>query len=303
MRVRWVLASLFAVSCGNAASSPDGASPPPPKASEYCEATVEFFCDFYLRCGRIVAATKDECRATFLETCNARYETRYVDLETAGLLTLSASGLDACRSHLETVTCEKQANDLAGPCSTMWVGTQPEGGACGLDVESFTCAPGTSCVVTLDLCGTCKKVLPEGSACGEGDGTCGPDASCVDGKCVARALPSEACSASKPCTVGASCSGGTCVTPAVVGEGQACDASHRCPYRSACIGKVCVRAALLGEDCTGRTCASGRCVTEGTAKVCEPLLEPGSPCKTALECRSASCVKGTCESLPDACFP
>ncbi len=275
---------------------------PAPRASGYCEATADFFCAFYLRCGRIVAATADECRATFLETCNARYEPRYVDLEAAGLLSLSSAGVDACGAHLATVACERQISDLMGPCGGMWVGTQPAGAACGLDVESFACAPGTTCVVGLDLCGKCQPAAAVGGACG-GGGSCGDALACVSATCVARRQVGEACSASEPCVLGASCTGAVCVAPAIVGEGAACDASRRCAYRSACIGGVCVRAALLGEDCAGRTCASGRCVAEGVAKICRPLLDPGAACTSPLDCRSASCVSGACRALPDACFP
>jgi hypothetical protein len=273
-----------------------------PRAADYCEATVDFFCDYYVRCGRMIAATVEECRATFLETCNARYEPRYVDLEDAGLLTLSGAGIEACRAHLATVACAEQLTDLMGPCRSMWVGTQAPGAPCGMDVESFTCAPGAVCVVGMDLCGTCEVAAAEGGACGEG-ATCGDELACVEGHCVARAEVGAPCSDAAPCVVGAGCTGGVCVGPVVVGEGDACDVDHRCPYRSACIGKTCVRAALLGEDCAGRTCASGRCVAANGAQTCEPLLEDGAACESPLDCRSASCVAGACHALPDACIP
>ena len=300
------------LACGANPPAPDAGTPDasggPPKLSgpqpavDYCESTADFFCDFYLRCGRIVAASVTECRATFLETCNNRYESRYVDLEDAGLLRLFGEGMEACKAHLATVACERQGSELAGPCAQMWVGTQPEGAPCGLDVESFTCAPGTACVLGLNLCGTCRHLLAVGDRCGDG-GTCGSEAACVDGTCVERRQLSESCSATEPCVVGASCSAGTCTGPAIVAEGEACDAAHRCPYRSSCINGRCVRSALLGEDCAGRACASGRCANTGTSELCVPLIETGNTCSAALECRSASCVGGVCRRLPDACFP
>lgn len=282
-------------------AGPEDAGPPPLTAAGYCEATAELFCDYYLRCGRIVAASPEECRATFLETCNQRYEPRYVDLEDAGLLHLSREGVAACAAHLASVPCAQQLGDLMGPCGAMWVGTQPVGGACGLDVESLTCAPGATCVLGVTLCGACRPAATEGGACGDG-GSCAAGLACVQGRCVARRLPGEACSAEQPCVVGARCEGGFCYGPLVVGEGEVCDATHRCRYRSTCIAERCVRSALLGEDCAGRACASGRCVTEGAAQVCRPLLEPGAPCTTQAECRSASCVSGTCQPLPGVCF-
>lgn len=271
-------------------------------ASGYCEATAGFFCDFYLRCGRMLAANRDECLAVFAESCEARYEPRYVDLEDAGLLSLSAPGVEACRAHLASVQCDQQFQDLMGPCIAMWQGRQPAGAACGLDVESFTCAPGTACQLGLNLCGTCKVTAPLGGACGDG-GVCGNDAACVQGLCVRRRHIGETCSATLPCEVGASCPGTTCVGPQFVGEGEVCNQARRCPYRSTCIGGACVRSGLQGEACTARACATGRCVTEGSAKVCRPFLAPGEACASSMDCRSAHCVQGTCQPLPDACFP
>jgi hypothetical protein len=272
-------------------------------AADYCEATADFFCDYYLRCGRIIAASADECRATFLETCNARYEQRYVDLETAGLLALSAAGVEACRDHLGTVACERQVSDLMGPCGSMWIGTQAAGSACGLDVESFTCAPGTACVLGTNLCGVCRTAAALDGACGSSISvTCASDAACVEGRCVQRRQVGESCGTTEPCVVGASCTGSTCVAPQIVREGDACDTTHRCPYRSACTSGRCVRAALLGEDCSSRTCASGRCVQEGSAMICRPLLDAGGTCASSSDCRSALCVQGTCAPLPDGCF-
>lgn len=273
-----------------------------PTAAGYCEASADFFCAYYLRCGRIVAADQAECRAVFLESCNERYESRYVDLEDAGLLRLSTPGLDACRAHLETVPCAQQLTDLMGPCGAVWVGTQPAGAACGLDVQSFTCAPGTNCVLGLNFCGTCKPASASGGPCGDG-GTCVAEAACVSGTCVTRRQVGEACATSQPCVVGASCQSGFCVGPLIVKENEFCDATHRCPYRSTCLSGRCVRSALLGESCVDRSCASGRCVTEGATKVCRPFLEAGAPCASPSECRSASCVMNVCRALPDACFP
>jgi hypothetical protein len=302
MRVFWILLLVGTAACSSSTPSNAETDAGTLHAADYCEASADFFCDYYLRCGRMVAASKDECVATFLETCNARYEQRYVDLETAGLLSVSRAGLEACKAHLATVSCAQQLSDLAGPCGGIWVGTQPIGASCGLDVESFTCAPGGDCVIGLDLCGTCQKAAALGEPCGVDVATCAGEAACVGGTCVARAAVGGACSTSAPCPVGASCTGGVCVAPTIVGEGAACDASHRCAYRSTCSSGTCVRSALLGEDCSGRACASGRCVTEGSAKVCRALLDVGAACASALDCRSASCVSGTCRALPDACF-
>jgi hypothetical protein len=247
----------------------------------------------------MVASDKNECQKVFLETCNARYEPRYVDLERAKLLTLSRAGIDACAAHLAKVACSEQISDLDGPCGAMWIGSAPAGAACAIDVESFVCAAGTTCIVGLDFCGTCDTTSPRGGDCTPGTVRCAADDACVDGKCVARPLPGQACTDSLPCTVGATCTNGTCVAPTVVGEGEACDAKHRCAYRSYCDAAKCVRASLLGEACTSdRVCASGRC---DTGK-CVPLEDDGASCTAPSQCSSGQCVDGKCAPLPSACL-
>ncbi len=283
--------------------SDGGATPPAPSstlpASEYCESIADSFCDFYLRCGRMVAADTNECHTVFLETCNARYEPRYVDLERANLLSLSRAGVDACAAHLAKVACTEQVSDLDGPCGGMWVGTRPAGGSCAIDVESFVCAPGTTCILGLDFCGTCETSSPRGGPCAPGGTRCASDDACVDGTCVARGVPGATCSETQPCIVGAACTDGTCVSPTVVGEGEACDAKRRCAYRSYCSGGKCVRGSLLGETCASNgACVSGRCVS-GT---CTELRGDGETCSTNLECRSGQCATKKCAPLPSACL-
>ncbi len=268
-------------------------------AVDYCESVGDFFCDFYLRCGRMAASDVAECRAVFAETCNARYESRYVDLERAELLSLSKSGVEACAAHLATVSCSEQPTDLDGPCASMWVGAAPVGAKCGIDVESLVCAQGTTCIVGMDFCGTCEAAAPRGGACQPGVVWCGSQDACIDGICAPRSLPGQACGARQPCVLGASCVGGTCVAPSIVTVGEACDSAHRCPYRSFCDAGVCKRSSLLGEACSSaRACASGRC-EDGT---CLPLRAAGEVCRTHAECRSAQCVAGTCTPLPSACL-
>jgi hypothetical protein len=97
-------------------------------AADYCATIVDFFCPFYVRCGRMAVDTVDECRAQFLEGCEGRYGPRYAGLEEAGLLTLSKSGVEACEAHLDAVACEDQLRDLDGPCGTMWQGTVADQG-------------------------------------------------------------------------------------------------------------------------------------------------------------------------------
>lgn len=268
-------------------------------ASDYCETIAGFFCDFYLRCKRMVAADAAECKTVFLETCNARYEPRYVELEQAGLLSLSRAGIDACEAHLGKVACDEQVTDLDGPCDAMWKGTAPAGAPCAIDVESFVCSAGTTCVLGLDFCGTCQVAAKRGEACEAGTVRCTSEDTCTSGTCVARALPGGSCSDTVPCVASATCASGTCVAPAIVGEGASCDASHRCAYRAYCSGGKCVRGALLGESCASPgACVSGRCV----AGKCAPLLDDGAACGAPADCASAQCSSGKCTPLPSACL-
>ena len=270
-------------------------------AADYCETIATPFCAFYMRCGRMVAADETECRKIFLETCNAKFEPRYVDLEEAGLLALSSAGAAACADHLAAVTCAEQASDLDGPCARMWTGTQAVGKPCGLDVESFVCGAGATCILGLDFCGTCEAASPRGGPCETGKARCSAEDACVAGTCVARSMAGQPCSDTKPCLAGAACTAGTCVAPSVVGEGEACDSKRRCAYRAVCDGASgkCVRAALLGEPCaSSRGCVSGRC----DVGRCVSLRADGETCATNSDCSSAQCTAKVCTPLPTACI-
>ncbi len=265
----------------------------------YCEALVEPFCAFYLRCGRMAVTTQVECRTAFLETCNARYERQYAALAAAGLLELSPAGVQACAAHLATVPCDQQPRDLDGPCRGIWIGRQGTGEPCGLDVESFVCDPTSECVLTLSLCGTCRTLLASGASCPSGEATCGTAASCVGGTCQPRGKAGEACDSNTPCVVGAKCASGTCQAPATVKLGEACDADHRCPYLTTCVGGKCQKNARLDESCDAQTRFDGGWCDGGT---CRPLLDKGAPCSQAAACLSGRCAGGSCGGLPGPCL-
>lgn len=280
----------------------DSGSPDVPlEADSYCERIATFFCPYYLRCGRMAVDDVEACESVMAEACEGRYEPRYVGLADEGLLTLSADGLDACEDHLADVPCEQQIRDLDGPCADMWVGTVPAGGGCGFDVESFICAPGTTCILGLDFCGTCEPAAAIGGACG-GEPTvrCEPDAECIGDVCQRRPLAGETCDPEGVrCALGSNCVDDTCVGPTYVGLGDSCDQANRCPYHSFCVGGQCVLAASLGQSCTPGSveCDSGWC-DDGT---CAPLKEDGQPCDFAVECRGGRCVDDVCAGLPSEC--
>ncbi len=240
----------------------------------YCEHVAGFFCDYYMRCGRMAVPDRPACLEAFDEACNAVYEPLYISLADRGLLALSPEGVEACAAHLETVACAQQVNDLDGPCGQMWVGLTPTGGACSYGIESLVCDDASVCILGPDFCGTCEPAADVGEAC-DADMRCHATAACRGGLCVARASVTQPCSPDVPCVVGAACQGGVCVGDALVAVGDVCDQDHRCPYKSKCLGGVCRQAVLLGEACDATTpCASGAC-SEGVCVAAAPFAGSG----------------------------
>lgn len=276
----------------------------PLAATAYCEAAVDVFCPYYLRCKRMAVSDLTSCKKAFLETCNRRYEPIYAALAQAGLLTLSASGLAACQAHLATVDCASQIFDLDLGCDHVWLGRAAIGEACGPGIPALICAPGSTCVLDLSFCGTCKKTAARGEACGgETKLACEAADTCVGTpkRCIAKKRVGESCSgANERCVLGARCAQGLCKGPSIVGVGEVCDAEHRCPYLSACVGGHCAQSVLFGVSCNASTpCASGRCVG-GT---CVPLAEPGAPCAASRDCVSGGCLGASgCAPLVGVCL-
>ncbi len=276
-----------------------GACPPAELPAEsYCEESAETFCAYYLRCGLMAVEDRTACLTAFEETCTEVYLPHYVALAEEDRLALRREGLAVCADHLEEVACEEQVHDLQGPCAQVWAGLTPAGGPCAPGIGSFVCDEASTCVLGLDLCGTCEEAGGPDAPCGEGD-RCQASLACVEGVCVPRALPGEPCSEAHPCLVGTWCEEGTCARPEGVGVGEACDATRRCPYKSACVAGTCVESGLLGEPCgEGVGCASGWC-DDGT---CTPRREEGAACGSPDECVAGVCREGACGALPGACF-
>lgn len=301
MRALALVTALAACGGGGDTQTPDAAPLPDAfvvqGARDYCEAIEPFFCEFYVRCGRMDVATAADCKDAFLTSCNLAFEPRYVDLEAAGLLALDLDGVEACRQHLEAVACNQQILELNGPCADMWRGTQTSGESCGLDVESFVCAPATDCVLGLDLCGDCRPVIPLDGTCTPGTDTCASDAFCDNGTCRARVKNGDPCGTGDRCMTGSVCDMGTCTPPVFVARGETCDARRRCPYLTVCIGGTCQPTAALGASCANDgSCEVGFC--EG---VCQAPRENGQPCARPGQCSSGLC-EGTCQPRPSACI-
>ena len=264
---------------------------------EYCETTVDMFCEFYLRCDRMAAESMDDCREVFLETCNERYEPIYTALVEAGRLSLSRAGTASCRAHLRSVECDRQVFDLDDGCKDMWVGSGGEGAPCSIGIESFVCGPALSCEIGSNLCGECRTSAFLGKRCA-GNADCIGDYVCIDGRCTPRGRPGDACEESRQCAVGTRCEDSVCRSFIRARLGEPCDQIRRCPYRSVCSGGVCVKTSALGESCTPNVgCMSGFC-----DEVCRPLKSIGTPCESAMECRHGRCTEGECGPTISACL-
>ncbi|MCC7071172.1 MAG: hypothetical protein IT383_07615 [Deltaproteobacteria bacterium] len=270
-------------------------------AEGYCEAIADFFCAFYLRCGRMAVADQAACAPVFLEACNARYEPSWAALEAAGLVALSSEGIEQCRAHLESAPCEQVQLELQGPCAAMWVGSQAAGAPCGIDTEAFTCAPGTTCVLDLSLCGTCTTVLADGETCAGDDVSCGGASHCNDDLvCAPRMRAGERCDVGDRCVLGTTCTDEVCQGPSTTTVGSSCDFSTRCPYASRCIDGSCVATVPLGGTCSPTApCDSGWCDDDHR---CASLVAQGDPCTTDVQCQTGACAGTTCATLPSACI-
>lgn len=280
----------------DAAPAPDAAAPAADPRT-YCESAVEVFCPFYLRCGRMAAEDMDDCRARFADNCEALYEPLYASLVDVGRLRYAPEALAECAAHLDIVRCEAQVFDLDGPCGRIWVGDSPVGAVCGPGIDSFVCQPGSACRLGLDFCGTCEPAADVGQAC-DAELRCGPEATCVEGTCVARAVPGEPCGQAG-CVVGIACVDGTCAPRTRPGLGDGCGAGASCPYAAACVGGVCVEAHPVGDACDAETpCAANRCA----AGVCAAPGKPGEACAEGRDCLAGICDGGRCAALPAGCF-
>lgn len=268
--------------------------------TDYCEATADAFCGFYLRCGRMAVPDEASCKVAFLQGCNGLYEPLYADLANRGLLSLSSNGVQACQSHLSTVACDQQVFDLDGPCGQMWTGQTSEGEACGPGLQSFVCHDATTCVLDLSFCGTCKPLAGPSETC-DVDHRCRPSEHCEAGACVPRITPGAACDQDIPCVLGTGCVEGVCAADLIVGVGETCDAGRACAYKSDCSNGVCVGSSLNGETCSGvgsGECNSGWC----DAGTCQPRAQAGQGCTDGDGCISGNCIAGSCGTIAFSCL-
>ena len=202
-----------------------------------------------------------------------------------------------CVTGLNTCTCDA-ADDCPElpPCGGAW---QCEAGQCALEAGTvIDCAdfePLPCHVITCDVDeGSCaQSVLPDGEACDDED-ACTVGETCSGGSC--NGGEPVACDDDDPCTADSCAPGAGCVFAPTSGapcdDGSACTAGDTCTDGS-CDGKAPV-VCDDGDPCTEDSCDSELgCVTA-------PLT--GAPCDDGQPCTSPdTCSEGVCGGGPNVC--
>ncbi len=204
--------------------------------------------------------------------------------------------------------CTLGGKCISGVCGGHTIEQCPDGDPCTLD----SCAPKIGCGHTK---------LPDGASCDDGD-VCNGIARCKSEKCVPgtaldcndgnpctkdscdlakgckHAAHTGACDDGNLCTVGDSCTSGSC-------EGQAltCNDDNVCTLNNCEIAKGCVysplggsKACNDGNPCTlSDTCQSGACV--GKAKTCDD----SKPCSIDTCDKTSGCLHDFATTEGTAC--
>lgn len=189
-----------------------------------------------------------------------------------------------------------------------------QGGSC-VGGAAITCDDGNSC--TLDTCDATKGCVfqPSTAACDDGNACTSGDV-CDSGKCVSGTV--KACAVSGSCTK-ASCdpASGQCVASNVSGP---CDDGKPCTVGDSCQGGSCVagpvKACDDGSACTSDSCdaATGACknvlipcddnnaCTDNTCDAKTGCSYPTHTCPSTDACAPATCDKLTgCGTAPISC--
>lgn len=204
-----------------------------------------------------------------------------------------ASTIGRCGEAMLAQDCESRVADRT-PEECLIAGTRAVGESCFGDEQ---CASKGCRNVGADFCGTCVEISREGEPC-EGD-TCARGTFCVEGTCQPNTQLGEKCSASHPCAYGLRCDFGTCAR--FLEEGDACTQDVEC---NVVAGFVCAdgrcRAATFvepGQSCDGEdlVCKAGRCVQQGSTRVCVANPSYGEPCNASTPCFAGLvCLAGQC---------
>lgn len=215
-------------------------------------------------------------------TCAQREALRCTSVLTAPFVVWDAAGLAACRATVLQGTCDDLVPGALPVCAYQ-PGGLPDGSPCGHDAQ----CKGGWCQLDGKACGKCGPRVPVGAKCVWSQ--CQPPAACIwnpqakEQRCVARAMPGQACQSEPGCVLGHVCQQGKCRAETALG--QACKAGD-------CDGR-------LGHDCDQKT----------QTCLAVPLNEAGTLCNvTGIStdhrwlCRDSDCKnqndfgKGECQA-------
>jgi len=152
--------------------------------------------------------------ATCASTTSARARKEVADLMRYGLVSYDAEAGQRCLSLLASATCgqlfDREYGQLVG-CPNFFPGTAPLGAPCDDDFTCASewcvsqscqprpCAGGCPAGQACDDDKGCIPITPLGAACSSLEGTCGPDAACLDQHCAPRRADGDMCKSADEC--------------------------------------------------------------------------------------------------------
>ena len=225
-----------------------------------------------------------------------------------------------CLNQIANQPCPSAPPNLEA-CDRVFQGTVIAGGACVINEECISqdCVYPSSCNSTCctGTCGPGKGLVPLGAACGGTDSTfCSSDAFCKNGVCAAQVHEGSFCDNQDLCEPGTSCqltsSGTTTICTAdYPAHGTTCTPNWPCQRSDDYCDPTsltCVRRKLPGTSCDGIECVRYATCVNGT---CTTIPGPGASCFDAtgqpiLNCLGdLICIGDVCAAPPplEVCGP
>ncbi|NMB76176.1 MAG: trypsin-like serine protease [Myxococcales bacterium] len=208
-----------------------------------------------------------------------------------------------CDQNCQYYCCSTKVDAFAAEVGD-WAGGGP-GDPCATnaDCTSGFCADNVCCDSACDrvcyscnqpgFAGTCRMDA-NGAPCPDGD-RCNGDETCLQGNCVAGALPN--CDDANVCTQDSCDPAAGCVHAALPGGTPCPDNGNLCDGPESCQGGACVSGPALvcddHEPCTQDAC-------EPSAGCGHSPLADGTACGGGL-CAPGTCQGGRCQAEQDAC--
>ncbi|HEY6726312.1 MAG TPA: hypothetical protein VI197_19885 [Polyangiaceae bacterium] len=253
-----------------------GAPEPPTPFEAFCEAYIDYTCDWMLGCRGFTDCDSIGPANFIRSSCETLLPQAIAD----GDLVFDTDLAETCLP--DSLVCYGNPRELTevGPCRGIVEAKGRIGDDCYRTLGFFDqpCAEGY-CDMTDQCPGTCTAYTPDDSPC---DGQCQPGSACIDDVCTK--LPDVGESCDDYCRYGFPCvegdDGKICVQPSA--DGEACDESQPCASGSGCVDGICGAKVELGEECTIHAeCPDGaRCLLDDDSgmNTCQPLPGVGEMC-------------------------